>query len=206
MGAEMGPGPDVEHHHHHQTGHRWLDITLACSAVFISLMSLLLALQHGKAMEKMVEVSSWPYVWMDTANLLPDGTPRVRLMIVNKGVGPAKIGSIEVFYHGEAQPDPEHVVAAMLKVPYPPPFAVMNSDVLNSVLSAREEASLFQISPDRVVTPEQYRTLSHEVGNLDFRVCYCSVFDECSLWDSRVAAKTTPSGKACPVPKTMFLH
>ena len=28
MSAEMGvPGPDVEHHRHHGTGHRWLDIT-----------------------------------------------------------------------------------------------------------------------------------------------------------------------------------
>lgn len=201
----MGPGPDVEHHHHHQTGHRWLDITLACSAVFISLMSLLLALQHGKAMEKMVEVSSWPYVGMATSNVSDDGTLNFRLVILNKGVGPAKIDSIEVFYRGEAQQDPDHLVAAMLKLPYPLPFGVTNSDVLNSVLSAREQEFLFQIPQDRV-TPEQFKTLSHEAGNLDYRVCYCSVFDECSLWDSRMAAKTTPSGKACPVPKTMFLH
>ena len=205
MGAEMGPGPDVEHHHHHQTGHRWLDITLACSAVFISLMSLLLALQHGKAMEKMVEVSSWPYVWMDTWNSLEDGTPSVRVVIVNKGVGPAKVRSIEVFYHGAAQPDPDHLVAGMLKVPYPLPFKFMQSDVLDSVLSAREQIALFQVSADRIA-PEQMRSLQHETVNLDFRVCYCSVFDECSIWDSRVAAMTTSTGKACPVPKTMFLH
>jgi hypothetical protein len=44
MSAEMGPPPETEHHHHHHTGHRWLDATLAVSAVFISLMSLFLAI------------------------------------------------------------------------------------------------------------------------------------------------------------------
>jgi hypothetical protein len=44
MAAELGPSTDVEHHHHHHTGQRWLDITLGVSAVFISLMSLLLAI------------------------------------------------------------------------------------------------------------------------------------------------------------------
>lgn len=205
MGAEMGPGADVEHHHHHHTGHRWLDITLGVAAVFISLMSVLLALQHGRAMEKMVEVSSWPYVRIDTSNGLADGTPRIRLTLANKGVGPAKIETIEVFYRGVAQPDPVHLLGAMLntndRAKTPRAFL---SDVLGSVLSARDEANLFDISRESM-TDEQYQRLSAETANLEFRICYCSVFDECSLRDSRSSRMPEPV-KACPVPKIMFLH
>jgi hypothetical protein len=65
MSAEMPLAPEVEHHQHHRTGHRWLDITLAVSAVFISLMSLFLAIQHGRVMERMVEASTWAFVVPD---------------------------------------------------------------------------------------------------------------------------------------------
>ena len=207
MGAEMGPGPDVEHHHHHHTGHRWLDVTLGVSAVFISLMSLLLAIQHGNAMEKMVQVSSWPYVLMDSSNAMPDGTRRVRLVIRNKGVGPAKIESIEVFYNDQAQADAQQLLRAMLKITDPAErIRAGYSDILDTVLSAREEAALLQVFPE-FVTPQQLDTLSKEMGRVDYRVCYCSVFDECTIWDSRPAAGHRPqSVKACPVPKTMFLH
>ena len=207
MGAEMGPGPDVEHHHHHHTGHRWLDVTLGVSAVFISLMSLLLAIQHGNAMEKMVQVSSWPYVLMDSSNAMPDGTRRVRLLIRNKGVGPAKIESIEVFYDDQAQADAQQLLRAMLKITDPAErIRAGYSDILDTVLSAREEAALLQVFPE-FVTPQQLDTLSKEMGRLDYRVCYCSVFDECTIWDSRpAAALRLQPAKACPVPKTMFLH
>jgi hypothetical protein len=77
MAAEMGRPPETEHHHHHLAGRRWLDITLAVSALFISLMSLFLAIQHY--------------------------TPHVRLLVESKGVGRAQVESLEVFYNGVAQ-------------------------------------------------------------------------------------------------------
>ena len=86
MAAEMGPGPDVEHHHHHDTGHRWLDITLGVSAVFISLMSLLLAIQHGRAMEKMVQANTWAFVMVEHDTSYPDGSPHFSMWVVNNGV------------------------------------------------------------------------------------------------------------------------
>src|ERR1700761_5577633 len=91
-------GPELEHHHHRHTGHSWLDITLGVSAIVISVISLFLAVQHGRAMERMVEAATWPYVIVDfsTANL--DGTPHVALRISNKGVGPSRVVSLEVSY------------------------------------------------------------------------------------------------------------
>jgi hypothetical protein len=205
MAAEMGPGPDVEHHHHHETGHRWLDVVLGVSAVFISLMSLILAIQHGRAMEKMVEMSSWPYVQLGFSTAKEDGTSRIVVMVQNRGVGPAKVESIEVFYKGVPQTDSKAFIRAMLKVTDPTrPIDVLRSDIVGDVLPARETVNLFDVELSHF-SPEEYRTLRNELLNMTNRVCYCSVFDECSVIDSSRGGKPEKV-KECPVPKTMFLH
>jgi hypothetical protein len=205
MAAEMGPGPDVEHHHHHETGHRWLDITLAVSAVFISLMSLVLAIQHGRAMEKMVEMSSWPYLELAFSTVKEDRTPRIAMMLLNRGVGPAKVESVEVWYNGVPQPDSKSLIRAMLKITDPArEIRVFKSDIVRSVLPARETVNLFDVALD-YFSPEEYQTLRNELTHTTTRVCYCSVFDECSVMESTREGKPEKV-KECPEPKTMFLH
>ena len=204
MAAEMGPGPDAEHHHHHETGHRWLDVVLGVSAVFISLMSLVLAIQHGRAMEKMVEVSSWPYVSLGFSTAKEDATPRILVMVQNRGVGPAKIESIEVFYKGVPQTDSKSLIRAMLKADPAREIGVVRSDIVGGVLPARETVNLFEVLLSQF-SPEEYVTLRNEMLHMSSRVCYCSVFDECSVMESTRDGKPEKV-KECPVPKTMFLH
>lgn len=202
MAAEIDSGPEIEHHHH-ETGHRWLDITLGVSAAFVSLMSLFLAIQHGHVMEKMVEASTWPYVMIQFSNSNPDGTPHVTLHVMNKGVGPAKIESVEFFYHGVAQPDGQALLKAIVKpvdpnrhIPY------LESDVVDSVLAANENLTIMDLDAQNF-TAEETATIRAAMPRLQFRVCYCSVFDECSVLDSRQATRPF-AVKACSVPEVPF--
>ena len=55
-------------------------------------------------------------------------------------------------------------------------------------------------------TPAEYATLRQEVPKVHFRVCYCSVFDECSVFDTQVVPTRAVAVKSCPVPKVQFLH
>jgi hypothetical protein len=198
----MSSGPDVEHHGHQHTGNRWLDVVLGVSAVFISLMSLLLALQHGRAMEKMVEMSSWPYVRVQFSNAHVDGTPDVSIAMVNSGVGPAKVETLEVFYDGVAQPSPSALLRAMAKISDPNRHVKkVTSDVLGTVLPARDRIVLVNVLPDQL-SPQEYQNIHEGSEKLSFRVCYCSVFDECSVMDEQKAK--VEAVKACPVPKVMF--
>jgi len=48
--------------------------------------------------------------------------------------------------------------------------------------------------------------LQSEVAKLTFRVCYCSVFDECSVLDTRKTPIRPISIKACAVPEIPFGH
>ena len=204
MSAEMTPGPDGEHHHHAQTGHRWLDITLAVSAVFISLVSLFLAVQHGRVMERMVEANTWAFVTVDFSNADRDFRPHTRLMLMNKGVGPAKIESLEVFYNGVGQPGPHALTNAILKRDEPKGArGFFTSDVSGIVLSAKEELDFLDFNVGSY-TPDEYQALAQAMSRLDFRVCYCSVLDECSVVDTHRKARDPANVKACPVPKTPY--
>src|ERR1700748_1188714 len=96
--------PEVEHHtHHHPTGHRRLDRPLPICALFVSVVSLILAIIHGQAMERMadanaklVEANSWPFLEYSTGDI-DDNKPEIEMRIGNVGVGPAKVQSVEVF-------------------------------------------------------------------------------------------------------------
>jgi hypothetical protein len=47
--------PEAHHAHPGHSGHRWLDIVLAVSAMFVSVVSLFGAVEHGRTMERMAE-------------------------------------------------------------------------------------------------------------------------------------------------------
>jgi hypothetical protein len=207
-----GGGVDVEHHHHHHTGHKWLDVVLAVSAVLISMISLFLAIQHGRVMEKMVEADTWAYVVAGITAVSVDQdltkyTLHPRLTIRNKGVGPAKIDSLEVFYQGTAQPGEQALIRALLRsTDEKRHFRFYESDIVGEVLAAKEELSFVDFGTD-LYTPEEYQTIREAMRKLDFRVCYCSVLDECAIFDSRepMRRRQLPV-KSCPVPAVSLQH
>lgn len=206
MSVEMTPtpAPEVEHHHHHSTGRGWLDITLAVSAVFISLMSLFLAIQHGRVMEKMVEASTWAFVTVSFSNADPvNFTPHVRLTVTNKGVGPARVEDLEVFYRGVAQPGPRALMHAILKSDEKEVHGYLKSYVQGVVLSAKEEVNFLDFNVNGY-SPEQYTAIDRAISTLQFRACYCSVLDQCAVFDSRKDARHPETVKACPVADTPF--
>ena len=206
MSVEMTPtpAPEVEQHHHHHTGRGWLDVTLGVSAVFISLMSLFLAIQHGRVMERMVEASTWAFVTVNFSNAdLTTFSNHTRLTVMNKGVGAAKVEDLEVFYKGVAQPGPRALMAAVLGPDAKDIHGYIKSDVQGVVLSAKEEVNFLDFNVNSY-SPEQYTTLTQAMSTLQFRACYCSVLDECAVFDSRKDSRQPEAVKACPVPETPF--
>src|SRR6516164_291065 len=94
--------PDHEASHvAHGTGRHWLDLTLALSAMFVSIVSLALAVHHGDAMDRLVAANSWPFLMYDTESIDPQGNRRISLKIENSGVGPARIQTFEVWWQGQ---------------------------------------------------------------------------------------------------------
>ena len=104
----MIPASDHSHGAHpHGSGIPWLDIVVAVSAVFISVVSLVVSIEHGKTMEKMVdqnqrmvEASTLPLLMIAGSEFDASGKPFFREVISNGGVGPAIIDRFEIRYKG----------------------------------------------------------------------------------------------------------
>src|SRR5215831_14860354 len=113
-----------EQHHGAHTGHRWLDISLALSAMFVSVISLVVAIEHGRTMERMadanarmVQANSWPFLQFETHNLDERGNADVRLVLVNQGIGPARIETFELWWDGKPMSSPNALMQACCAIP-----------------------------------------------------------------------------------------
>lgn len=123
------PEPPHQHHPAH-TGHRWLDMTLGLSAMFVSVISLVVAIEHGRTMERMadanaqmvnantqmVEAASWPFVEFDGHNVDEQGKPEIRLVLSNAGIGPARIQTFELWWDGQPMSSPKALLTACCDV------------------------------------------------------------------------------------------
>jgi hypothetical protein len=200
-------GPDDVHANPRRTGMRWFDLTLALSAIFISAVSLAVAIEHGRTERDLVAASSWPFLRAVISNGAggAPGEDSVLIGVSNGGVGPAKVEGFEVFYRGQATgsgldllrrccglgPTPDDV-----KRQLPHGFHYEITD--HTVLRPGEAAGTLGVRRDTEVGERFAAALT----DLSFRGCYCSILDEC--WTSSLRDTHTQPVKACPEPKVRF--
>lgn len=180
-------------------------MAIGVSAVAISLISLLLAIGNGNAMQRLVEANSWPFVSIGVSNRDEQDKKVLRFVAQNKGIGPAKIQTLEVFYDGKSMPDAHTLIhtilgpeAAGAHVPFG------GSAFVGDVLSSKETVLVLSVQ-DKTIARSNLEKLAAEARNIGFKVCYCSVFNECWVSDRTGAALSPPLAvKSCPIPKAPY--
>ena len=177
----MIEGPEIEKHRH-KTGHSHVDLILGSLAVLMSIVSIFIAVHHGQTMEKLVEANSWPNISYNTGNELPGQPQTITLSVRNTGVGPARIDSFEVFYEDKPVANFAQLLAACCDAKSRN-FSV--SLVRDEVLPARDDIDFATFAAAQT-TPAIWQALNLKRFGVRVRVCYCSVFDECWVKDSRV--------------------
>ena len=196
---------DVEieqpHVHHRKTGIRRLDLILPLAALFISVLSILIAWHHGKVMsdlvhqnERLVEAESLPYLQIEMSNLESDlHSPALRLTVQNQGVGPARIAEVVMTVNGEPVRDFNTLIDHCCAPGFLQTSAVgkkqfrglHNGEIVLTKLRDRmirpgEAVDAF----DWPITPENRPILDrlraqYATNALNTAICYCSVFHEC---------------------------
>jgi hypothetical protein len=183
--------PEAPHQHPAHTGRRWLDMSLALSAMFISVVTLIVAIGHGRTMErmadantKMVEANSWPFISFNTHDINEQGKADVRLTLTNEGIGPARIETFELWWNGQ----PMSSYKALLEA------CCLTTPALREQLKKTADTRVSLASPRILRAGEHvdFLALAYNKGNEDLfskfdferdkiktRVCFCSVFDEC---------------------------
>lgn len=196
---------DEVHAHAHGAGHSKLDLIIALSAIFISAVSLFVAIEHGKTERDLVAANSWPFLRAIISNAYgPQGDAAIGFS--NGGVGPAKVKSLEVFYDGIAVSSDIDLLrrccglrneSLASQLPKGIVYSVADETVIrpgeeNTVLLVHRLKSAPDV-PDRLIAA---------LGRISFRACYCSVLDEC--WRSDLRSTRTEPVKACPAPQRPF--
>jgi len=130
--------------------------------------------------------------------------PALYLALANSGIGPARLRSVEVAYKDKSVNSLAEILAACCtKEPseslhHTPHF--FSGDTRGSMLQAGKKVNLFVWG--KAADDPRWDRLEKARQEIRVTVCYCSVFDECYVRDSR---KNEPEHvEACPVSKTPY--
>ena len=195
--------PEV-HQPHAQHGRgglpKWLELTIAGTALVTSVCSIVIAIHHGHTMEKLVQANSIPYLVGGISTATPEGERVLSLDFLNRGIGPAHERSLRVKVDGQyvrsmneliTQSLPPDQAAEVLQARKDNILGVLKNNVRTRFVATNEPQLVFRIAR----TPENVRVwdmLEATNGRWDIEYCYCSVFNEC--WEVKGA-----SGVPAPV-------
>ena len=193
----------------HSTGHRWLDLTLALCAMFVSIVSLAVAMHHGRAMDRLVAANSWPFLMYGTDNLDAQGNRRISLKVENDGIGPARIQTFEVWWQGQPVSTGPELLQRCCMTDSQTPLDSATGRSLHLVIGQIASRVMRAGATEAFLSLELKDTNADIWHRLDvarlqlkLRACYCSVFDEC--WETDLEQTSAKRVASCPAPIVPF--
>ena len=169
-----------------EPGRRNWDALAAIVAALIGLMALLVSGYTAYVQRQQVRAQVWPHL------LIGNYDPESAIKVLNKGVGPAIVRSVQVFIDDKPQADWKHVVAALDL----PAQGVQISTLSNNVLSPGETQTMIRLSDEAFY--KRFRDALRAHGAME--ICFCSTLDECWLYSERTPGRkpTQSSVGQCP--------
>jgi hypothetical protein len=138
---------------------------------------------QADATRKIQRSETWPFVSYGTSNATPEGEQEISLNLTNNGVGPAKLEVMEFIYSGKAMPTPREFLrqccAGASKLAF-------MSEPVTGVLRPGQQRNFIRL-PRTDDNAAIWDRLDKERWKVVVRSCYCSIFDDCWVTDSRQA-------------------
>ncbi len=180
-----------------RTGRFWFDLLAATSAIFISVVSLMVAFRGEETQRGLLAANSWPFVQLSEDQLVDEA----RLDVENAGVGPAKIMSFEIFYHGTPVDTMGDLLSRCCGIKRAAPNTPIGhipglgyGQVYDNVLRPGEH--LLAIRLNKSSSPELLAKFKAAMPDMTYLSCYCSVLQEC--WTSDLRSLTQNKVSSCP--------
>lgn len=201
----------------------WAESVLAIGAVVIAAVSLWVAYDTEKTDRELVEsqrrlvaASSWPFVQVAENDQTPAGGPGLSLIIMNGGIGPAKVETFELFWQEKAQRNPGELLRACCTGHGQSGAASGVDPDIKASLGVSSTSGLV-LRPGQVL-PFIFLAQSREdapvidalragLRNISVRYCYCSAFDECWLATDHFGRRrdlNPPRVQVCPQPAVPY--
>lgn len=166
--------PEIEPPHVH-SGSTLLDRVLSGAAMLVAICSLAIAVYEARMTREHDKLSVWPYVTASNSYSGRDYT----FTVTNVGLGPARIRSFQVLVDGTPQKSWGAVARRFVAKP-DSMQSVYSSFGRGSVLLPGAKSTLFAISPGLAAREFAQHASTPQ---MNVRICYCSLYDECWVFD-----------------------
>ena len=179
------------------------EMLITLPTLVISLALAYFSFVQADASRKMQRTETWPYVSYGTDNSSPEVKDEISFSLSNDGVGPARLQEMEFIYAGKPMRDPLEFVASCCAAAAKAVAKNLTytTDRVDGVLRPGEKRSFIKLAKtDENVS--LWNRLNDERWKVVVRTCYCSIFDDCWVFDS---GKGQPDEvKICPANWTKF--
>ena len=187
----------------------WAESALAIGAIVIAAASLWVGYDTMRTNHRLVVAASWPFLEQDFSDVTYAAHTPQKLLTVNvtnAGIGPAKVESVALFWHGKAYRSARELLHDCCGYQPQPAGALVTSTLQGWVLRPGAELHLIWYPyPSTDPGPwNAFRTiLKSGSDSPTFRICYCSAFNQC--WLTNGHELDPPRVKVCPVAKVPLI-
>ncbi len=165
---------------------------LSVVGVVIAVLALYAALTESAAVRQQTAAAVWPFVQLMVENYDTGEEAGFSFAFTNAGVGPAKMQDVRVTVDGRVARDWRELVESVEGNTDAP---VNRNFISDRVLRPDETVAVFGTT-DADLARKMVGAISKPRSTLEY--CYCSIFDECWLADSRKATQPPEAVEACP--------
>lgn len=166
---------------------------LAIVGFLVGLIALYAALNEADAVRKQQQASVWPHLELAVSNNNVVGNEFTSVAVSNKGIGPARIRSVEVLLDDKAVSDWWGLFDSLAER-NGEAIIISNAEIYGKVLAAGEEIEMMRLDQTALpVTGGEAKDYSDVLtvfrgavseGRVRMNICYCSVFDDCWVFDT----------------------
>ena len=165
---------------------------LSVVGILVALLALYAALNESAAVRQQTAAAVWPFVQLAIDDFDTGAEAGFSIGFTNAGVGPAKVGDVLVSIGGKPAPDWRTFIGF---VGGDADAMVSRNWISDRVLRPDETVEL--IATMDVPLARRLITAIREPGNY-IVFCYCSIFDDCWLADSRKNLQAPEPVEMCP--------
>lgn len=165
---------------------------LSVVGVLIAIIALYAALSESRAVRQQTAAAVWPFVQLSIQDYDGEHGARFGLSFTNAGVGPAKMRALRIHIGGLPVTDWRE---AVLRVGGDPAAPVARNFIRGRVL--RPDETVTVISTMDAPLARRFQAAMAD-GESAIVYCYCSIFDDCWLADSRADLQAPEPVAACP--------
>jgi translation elongation factor EF-Ts len=169
-----------------------LNFIIAVSAIAISAASFYATYLQARSADQQVKAMTYPLLQLDHGNFdLETRTEKLYFLLVNSGVGPARVELLNYSYQGAAYPSLDGFLSACCQPEYEQYKALVHADEVsfedslitgnakNVILSAGDQFNLITMENTPKNQDLWKRINKERFNNFSVEVCYCSLLDQC---------------------------